>query len=144
MLSVWIGGLSIALSLAWYYVASWSAALIVIATVAFASAIIAWRSLRPYLILGQPFDMSDAPRAEFDQRRGSSYPQGVPNTWYAVAFSEEVRAGAEAPLHIRAFGQALAVWRTKEGRLVVQSAFCPHLGANLAVGGRITDDCLTW
>lgn len=83
------------------------------------------------------------PRSEFDARRGLSYHPKVPNTWYALAFSAEVVAGAEAPLHVRALGQSFAVWRTSAGVLVVQSAICPHAGANVAAGGRVDKDQIT-
>ena len=151
------------------------------------------------------------PRAEFDARRGAvsregisgpclctkcasppplgdqTFPPAVANSWYGLAFSEDVVVGAP-PLHVRAIGQSFALWRTTEGRyggtlppplppplrsdrdcllpcgptrttsspavrhglppplrrrrLVVQAAFCPHLGANLAAGGRIVDNCI--
>jgi phenylpropionate dioxygenase-like ring-hydroxylating dioxygenase large terminal subunit len=82
-----------------------------------------------------------APRQQFDVRRGDSYP-AVPNTWYALAYSNELVAGDSKPLHVRALGQSFAVWRTKAGKLVVQEAWCPHQGANIAVGGNIKDDCI--
>ena len=67
----------------------------------------------------------------------------TPNTWYALCFSGDVAAGSGKPLHVRACGQSFVVWRCADGKLVVQAAFCPHQGANLAAGGAITgDDCI--
>jgi phenylpropionate dioxygenase-like ring-hydroxylating dioxygenase large terminal subunit len=44
-----------------------------------------------------------------------------------------------APL--RAFGQELVLWRDHDGHHVAD-AWCPHLGAHLGYGGRISDGCL--
>ncbi len=70
-------------------------------------AVLAYHAFRPYLILGKDKDHLhvNAPRVDFDRRRGTTYPSGVPNTWYAICFSEEVVVGATAPMHVRALGQ---------------------------------------
>eukprot|EP01034_Spumella_vulgaris_P026940 gene26940-33592_t len=39
-------------------------------------------------------------------------------------------------IEVRALGQVFAMWRDDEGKPVCQDAFCLHLGANLAVGGK--------
>jgi len=36
----------------------------------------------------------------------------------------------------------VAVWRTSSGTPVVMDAYCPHMGANIAVGGTVIDDCI--
>ena len=64
-----------------------------------------------------------------------------PVGWFAVAAADEVPEGALVPL--AAFGQDLAVGRTPAGGALVAHATCPHLGADLAVGGRIDDDGVT-
>ncbi|MEC9395373.1 MAG: Rieske 2Fe-2S domain-containing protein [Actinomycetota bacterium] len=61
-----------------------------------------------------------------------------PVGWFAVADAEEVPDRELVPL--AAFGQYLAVGRTPAGGAAVVHATCPHLGADLAVGGRIDDD----
>jgi len=61
-----------------------------------------------------------------------------PVGWFVVARLDEVPDGALAPL--AAFGQDLAVGRTASGRALVTHSVCPHLGADLAAGGRIDDD----
>jgi len=54
-------------------------------------------------------DMSEGAllRSEFDARRGSSFPAIVANTWYALAHSEEVVAGSEDTMHVRASASPL-------------------------------------
>eukprot|EP01084_Bolivina_argentea_P150122 262165_1 len=75
-------------------------------------------------------------------RRFKTYPPPVPNTWYHIADSKEVQSTNQKPIYVRAIGHNFAIWRTKEGEPIVMDAYCPHLGANLAVGGSIKDDCI--
>lgn len=63
-----------------------------------------------------------------------------PNGWYAVGFSDEVRAG-EVITRLLA-GTELVVFRTEAGAVAVLDAHCPHLGAHLGMGGTVQDDCL--
>lgn len=39
-------------------------------------------------------------------------------------------------------GEQVAVFRGHTGEAHVVDAYCPHLGANLAVGGRVLGDCI--
>ncbi|MBN6051647.1 Rieske 2Fe-2S domain-containing protein, partial [Nonomuraea sp. RK-328] len=69
------------------------------------------------------------------------YPmQPYPTSWYRVADSADVVPGAVKGVHY--FGRDLVVFRDGRGAPVVADAHCPHLGANLAVGGRIEDGAL--
>ena len=43
--------------------------------------------------------------------------------------------GAVVP--VDALGLNLAVFRGESGKVFVTSAYCPHLGANVAIGGRV-------
>jgi phenylpropionate dioxygenase-like ring-hydroxylating dioxygenase large terminal subunit len=58
-----------------------------------------------------------------------------PNGWFALAYSDELPAGALKRVH--ALGREFAVFRGEDGRARVLDAYCPHLGAHLAVGGRV-------
>ena len=60
-----------------------------------------------------------------------------PVGWFVVARFDGLPDGALVPL--AAFGQDLAVGRTASGRALVTHSVCPHLGADLAAGGRIDD-----
>ena len=40
------------------------------------------------------------------------------------------------------FGRDLVLFRGADGAPRVLDAYCPHLGAHLAVGGRVEDDCI--
>ncbi|GAA3978890.1 Rieske 2Fe-2S domain-containing protein [Actinomadura viridis] len=70
----------------------------------------------------------------------SRFPFPVPNGWFAVARSDELAAGEVRPAHY--FGRDLALFRTASGDARVVDAYCPHLGANLAHGGRVTGELL--
>jgi phenylpropionate dioxygenase-like ring-hydroxylating dioxygenase large terminal subunit len=73
----------------------------------------------------------------FDEPR---YPFGIPNGWFVVASSAEL-----APRDVRAlryFDRELVLYRTADGRPRLMDAHCPHLGAHLAVGGRVEDECI--
>jgi len=59
----------------------------------------------------------------------------IPDGWFAVAFSGDLVAGEVRP--VRAFGEDLVLFRTREGRARVLDAYCPHLGAHLGEGGRV-------
>lgn len=39
-------------------------------------------------------------------------------------------------------GEQVAVFRAENGKAHVVDAYCPHLGANLAVGGRVLGNCI--
>ena len=61
-----------------------------------------------------------------------------PNGWYRVATSAEVRSGTI--VRKDAFGHAIIVFRSEDGATHVCEAHCPHLGADLSVGGEVVGD----
>jgi nitrite reductase/ring-hydroxylating ferredoxin subunit len=64
----------------------------------------------------------------------------IPNGWFAVAFGRDLVAGEVRRL--RCFGEELVLFRTREGAAHVLDAYCPHLGAHLAEGGRVVGESL--
>ncbi|XVQ08265.1 Rieske 2Fe-2S domain-containing protein [Spirillospora sp. CA-255316] len=68
------------------------------------------------------------------------FPFPVPNGWFAVARSDELAAGEVRPA--RYFGRDLVLYRTASGEARVMDAYCPHLGASLAHGGKVTGELL--
>ena len=71
---------------------------------------------------------------------GDRYPYPVPNGWFIVAEASELSPGEVRAL--RYFDRDLVLYRGANGTPHVVDAHCPHLGAHLAVGGRVEDDCL--
>ncbi len=88
---------------------------------------------RPELL----FDLGRRTRVTRDDRR---YPFPVPNGWFVVVASADLRAGEIRALHY--FDRDLVVFRGEDGTPHVLDAHCMHLGAHLAVGGKVEDDCI--
>ncbi|XP_018017327.1 cholesterol 7-desaturase nvd [Hyalella azteca] len=73
-------------------------------------------------------------------RRAGSLPPVYPNGWFAVAESRALKPGQVR--QVQALGQTLAVYRGAGGAVWALDAHCPHLGADMAVGGAVKGDCL--
>jgi phenylpropionate dioxygenase-like ring-hydroxylating dioxygenase large terminal subunit len=56
----------------------------------------------------------------------------IPNRWYAVLDSTQVRAGK--PVGLRRLGQSLVFWRDADGHVVVMNDRCPHRSSQLSLG----------
>lgn len=78
------------------------------------------------------------------QHRGSKrynktdYPPPYPNGWYCILYSHQLAKGQVK--NVKIFNQDLAVFRDNQGTVTGMDAICPHLGANMAVGGRVVDN----
>lgn len=68
------------------------------------------------------------------------FPFGIPNSWYVVGYSEDLAAGDVKKLHY--LDRELVLFRGESGAACVLDAYCPHLGAHLAVGGTVVGDTL--
>jgi nitrite reductase/ring-hydroxylating ferredoxin subunit len=66
---------------------------------------------------------------------GERFPFPLPNGWFAVARSADLAPGDVQAVHY--FGRDLALYRAEDGAARVVDAYCPHLGAHLAVGGTV-------
>lgn len=69
------------------------------------------------------------------RKRIGDLPPVYPNGWFGLLRSEEVAVGATAS--VDALGQNFAIFRDEEGKIHVLDAYCAHLGAHLAVGGKV-------
>lgn len=63
--------------------------------------------------------------------RASSYPPGDPSAWWMLARSSEL---STRPLGVDALGESFVLFRDAAGAAVALDRYCPHLGADLAVG----------
>lgn len=79
-------------------------------------------------------------RAAQQRRKMGNMLPVFPNGWFAVIESCRLKRG-EVKL-VNALGQNLAVFRGQSGKAHVLDAYCPHNGANMAVGGRVLGECL--
>jgi len=64
----------------------------------------------------------------------------VPYGWFYIGESADVAAGDIR--QVRRFGRDLILWRGADGAAHLQDAYCPHLGANIAVGGQVVGDTI--
>jgi len=67
-------------------------------------------------------------------------PKPYPNGWYTLMESSELKQ--KQVKYIECFGLNLAVFRGETGVVYISDAFCPHLGANLAIGGTVENNCI--
>ncbi|CAK6965094.1 cholesterol 7-desaturase nvd [Scomber scombrus] len=74
------------------------------------------------------------------RRKIGDLPPVYPNGWYRVLDSHMLERGEVK--NVSVLGEQLAVFRGEDGKAHVMDAYCPHLGANLAVGGRVVGNCL--
>lgn len=68
------------------------------------------------------------------------FPFPIPFGWFHVAFDQEIKPGEIKPMHY--FGKDLVMWRSESGKLHLQDAYCPHLGANFGVGGKVLGETI--
>jgi nitrite reductase/ring-hydroxylating ferredoxin subunit len=68
------------------------------------------------------------------------YPFPVPNGWFIVAESADLALGEVRALHY--FDRDLVLFRGEDGSASVLDAHCQHLGAHLAVGGKVEGACI--
>ena len=67
------------------------------------------------------------------QERGIDIP--MPFGWFAMCYSDELAIGEVKPLSY--FERELVIWRGEDGGAHVLDAYCPHLGAHMAYGGKV-------
>ncbi|HVK73492.1 MAG TPA: Rieske 2Fe-2S domain-containing protein [Kofleriaceae bacterium] len=65
---------------------------------------------------------------------------GYATGWFVVAASDELPVGKV--LSLRYFGRALVAFRGEDGQASVLDAHCPHLGADLGIGGTVVGNSI--
>ena len=63
----------------------------------------------------------------------------IPNQWYAILESSEVRRGK--PVGVTRMGEKLVLWRDSSGTVACMGDLCPHRGVALSAG-RLIGDCV--
>ena len=69
------------------------------------------------------------------RKKVGELPPVYPNGWFCLIHSDELAVGATTS--VNALGQNFAVFRDEGGKVHILDAYCAHLGANLAVGGKV-------
>lgn len=63
----------------------------------------------------------------------------IPNQWYVVLESREIRAGSL--VSVTRLGEKMVFWRDSQGNLTCLADKCPHRGSALSAG-KLVDDCI--
>lgn len=61
-----------------------------------------------------------------------------PFSWYFACYTDDLAPGEVKPA--RYLARDLVLWRGQDGKPHVMDAYCPHLGANIALGGRVENN----
>lgn len=67
-------------------------------------------------------------------------PPPYPNGWYCIVESSAVKK--EESINVACLGEQFVVFRTATNKVYVLDAYCPHLGANLGIGGKVLGDSI--
>lgn len=76
----------------------------------------------------------------YQSRKAGKIPPAYPSGWYHICYSQELLPGQVK--YIQYLGEHLALFRTESGTASILDAYCPHLGANLAVSGTVIGENL--
>eukprot|EP01087_Luapelamoeba_hula_P024952 TRINITY_DN967_c0_g1_i2.p1 TRINITY_DN967_c0_g1~~TRINITY_DN967_c0_g1_i2.p1 ORF type:complete len:558 (-),score=66.63 TRINITY_DN967_c0_g1_i2:156-1829(-) len=75
-------------------------------------------------------------RGRRPRRARGDLPPAYPNAWYKVMCSHEIQRGEAQDVEM--LGKHFVVFRGKDdGKVRILDAYCPHMGANLGVGGTV-------
>ena len=74
------------------------------------------------------------------RRKVGNLPPVFPNGWFFLMRSDNLPIKGTRSMNV--MGQHFAIFRDEEGTVHVIDAYCAHLGANLAVGGKVTGKCI--
>ncbi|CAI4225626.1 unnamed protein product [Auanema sp. JU1783] len=71
-------------------------------------------------------------------RKAGDLPPVFPNGWYCISESSTLKPKQikEVPV----FGTIMSLVRSEKGKVHLMESYCPHLGANFNVGGRVVND----
>ncbi|XP_063001020.1 cholesterol 7-desaturase nvd-like [Elgaria multicarinata webbii] len=109
-----------------------------------------WLARRPLRLLRTPDRVGYLPEAGWSRaqaarrirrsRRTGQLPPAYPNGWFRLLDSAQLARGEVRG--VAALGEQFAIFRGSNGKVHVVEAYCPHLGANFAVGGHVVGSCI--
>ncbi|CAG4969373.1 unnamed protein product [Colias eurytheme] len=79
-------------------------------------------------------------RAQANRPLGYKIPPPYPNGWYAIIEGRDLKIGGVSS--VDALGQTFCVYRGEDGVARAVDGYCPHLGANLGIGGAVKGNCI--
>lgn len=86
------------------------------------------------------FSMKDMANIVRKSRMVGEVPPVYPNGWFGITESWQLKKCETQ--NVQALGLQLALFRDEHGEAHAIDAYCPHLGANFAAGGRVVGDCI--
>jgi len=95
-----------------------------------------------YMFRSPTVIVDDSNRSVGDRSSGNRkynkklYPPPYPDAWYCVLYSHEL-PNKEHVKNVKIFNKDIAVYRGDNGQVYAIDAYCPHLGANMALGGKV-------
>jgi len=112
--------------------------------IAIISAIYLWISRPAYIRFG-PDKIENIPNGKLlarahRSRKAGKLPPSYPTGWFKIASSSDITVGGT--MYIEFFGEHLVLFRGENGKVGLLDAYCPHLGANLAVEGKVEGNCI--
>lgn len=89
-----------------------------------------------------PIDVNSIKYKKLKQKRlkSSEFPNPYPNSWYYVCDSNSIKKNCLKEFHI--LDLHLVVFRDNDENIGIIDLYCPHLGTNLAEGGKIVNNCI--
>jgi len=116
--------------------------------VALATIVIGWIYVwlsKPLLIRFEPDAVDRIPNGKLlaraaRSRKSGKIPPAFPTGWYKIVDSSQLAVGEVK--YIEFFNEHLALYRGENGKAAILDAYCPHLGANIAVEGRVVGNCI--
>lgn len=86
------------------------------------------------------FSMKDMANTIRKSRMVGEVPPVYPNGWFGLTESWQLKKLDTK--NIQCLGLNIALFRDENGKAHALDAYCPHLGANFAVGGKVVGDCI--
>lgn len=74
------------------------------------------------------------------RKMGDVLPCPFPNGWYAILETSTLAKGKST--NVSCLGEQFVVYRTEKNDVHVLDAYCPHMGANLGIGGKVVGDSI--
>ena len=90
--------------------------------------------------LSEGYSKRDTANQIRKRRKIGDIPPVYPNGWFLVILSAELPV--KGVKYVQILGEHLAVFRGEDGVVYIVDAYCPHLGANVAVGGQVEGKCI--
>ena len=95
-----------------------------------------------YIIPEYPININSINYKKLKQKRLKSpeFPNPYPNSWYYLCDSNDIKKNELKEFHI--LDLHLVIFRNTNNEIGILDLYCPHLGTNLAEGGKIINNCI--